>query len=94
MMYNYTNTAIALLVRMRLLSEDMGRHLSGELQSRIHTARYDDAFQMIDDLFTEIEKKGKKSLTEPWLKTINDLEKRITSLEKKINTKKDLTTKK
>lgn len=90
-MYNYINTTLVLLVRLKLLTEDAGRHLSGELQSKIHTSRYDDAVQMLDGVLKNLEEKDKKVLAEPWMAHIRKLEEKLdTALSEIENLKKEL----
>jgi hypothetical protein len=92
-MYNYTSTAISLLVRMKLLSPDAGRYLNENLQSKIHTARYDDSYDMVDQMLKDFEEKDKITLMEPWMPYIRKLEREIAQLEKKV-TEATLTAKK
>lgn len=81
-MYNYSATLIALLVKMKLLTEEAGEHLNKELQSKIHTARFTEAQQIVQDLMDEVDEKGDKFLGEPWMPHIRSLEKRLANLEK------------
>jgi hypothetical protein len=83
-LFNYTTTAIVLLVRMKLLTEDAGKYLAENLQSKIHTSRYNDAFQMVDELLSELEAKEKYVLTEPWLPYTRRLERQIADLESRL----------
>ncbi len=84
MMYNYTTTALALDARMKILSYDAGEYLSNEMQSKIHTTSFKQAYIMIDDLFNELEAKEKSTLVEPWLAHIRTLEKKVEALEAKL----------
>jgi polyhydroxyalkanoate synthesis regulator phasin len=78
---------------MNLLTEEAGKYLSDNLQSKIHTSRYNDAFQMVDEMLQDLEDKDKVVLKEPWQAYIRRLEARIEKLEKQLAVKKALTTK-
>lgn len=54
-MYNYTNTALAILTRAGLISEEAGEKLSKEMASKIHPATYKEALSMIDNIEIEWE---------------------------------------
>lgn len=60
-MYNYTNTALAILTRAGILSEEIGEKLSKEMASLIHPATYSEALKMIDKLEVEWETAEKKT---------------------------------
>ncbi|MDE2107152.1 MAG: hypothetical protein KGL39_58645 [Patescibacteria group bacterium] len=83
-MYNYSATLIALLVKMKLLTEEGGEYLNGELQSKIHTARFKEAQQIVQDLIDEMEDKDKVFLVEPWMPYIRRMERKIEQLEKEL----------
>ena len=69
---------------MNLLTEEAGEYLNEELQSKIHTARYRDSLQIVQDLMDELAEKDKKFLIEPWMAYIRRLEKRVAELEKQV----------
>ena len=77
---------------MQLLTPEAGKYLSDELQSKIHTGRYRDAYQMVDDMLRTFELKDKPVLEEPWLRHVRKLEARIDTLEKQL-AKKETTPK-
>ncbi len=80
-MYNYINTTISLLVKMGLLTEEAGQHLSVELGKKIHFDKYNQSFMTVEEVVNELEQKDKKFLAEPWMAHIRQLEKRVTDLE-------------
>lgn len=86
-MYNYSATLIALLVKMKLLTVEAGEYMNSELQSKIHTARFTEAQQIVQDLMDELDEKGEKFLSEPWMAHIRSLEKRVEGLEKHLLTR-------
>jgi len=73
---------------MQLLTEEAGEHLNKELQSKIHTARFTEAQQIVQDLMDEVDEKGQKFLGEPWMAHIRSLERRVEALEKQLAAKK------
>ena len=79
-MYNYINTTISLLVKMGLLTEDAGQHLSVELGKKIHFDKYNQSFMTVEEVVNELEKKDKKFLAEPWMAHIRQLEKKVAEL--------------
>ena len=83
-MYNYTTTALVLLVRMKLLTPAAGKYLSDNLQSKIHTSRYNDSFAMVDEMLRELEAKDEDVLMQPWMAHIKQLEKRVDDLTKQV----------
>lgn len=91
-MENYTT--ISLLVKMHLITEDAAEYLGKELQSKIHTARFIDSLQMMQDMVDELAEKDTKFLVEPWMAYIRRLELRITELEKQVAKPKAATPKK
>jgi hypothetical protein len=97
-MYNYTNTMLAILVKLNLLTKEGAQEWSTKLGSEIHRADFQDALQTIDKVTDEVG----DFLVEPWLKEaakihtfvdgleklVGDLELRIADLEKKLAIKK------
>lgn len=61
-MYNYTNTALAILTRAAIITEEEGEKLSKEMASLIHPATYAEALKMIDKLEIEFELKQKQPI--------------------------------
>lgn len=89
-MYNYSNSIITLLVHMNLLTEEAGRYFSEELQSKIHSGRYQDNFAMNEDLINELEEQGKQFLVEPWMPYVRKLEKSNKALAEQVQALKTL----
>lgn len=87
-MYNYTTTAIALLVRMNLLTEDAAKELSDKLASAIHAARFQDNYEVVDQVLKDFEDKDKKVLVEPWMSKIRALEAKIEKLDSEVKSLK------
>lgn len=83
-MYNYINTTISLLVKMGLLTEDAGQHLSVELGKKIHFDKYNQSFMTVEEVVNELEKKDKKFLVEPWMAHIRQLEKKVSELTEEL----------
>lgn len=69
---------------MKLLTKDAAEHLSKEMGSAIHAARFEDSFATVDQILKELEAKEKKVVAEPWLASISKLETRVADLEKEI----------
>lgn len=84
-MYNYTNTALALLVKMNLLTKDSAKHLSEKMSAKIHQSRLEDALVMVDEVLRDAESKGMKLLVEPWKTSIRMLEEKVDELEKELD---------
>ncbi len=83
-LYNYTNTTLALLVKMGLLTEEAGTYLSQELGKKIHFDRYKQSFETVEELAKELDEKQKKFLAEPWMVHIRNIERQLEAKDKEL----------
>jgi len=85
-MYNFLPVFLGFLHKLDLISEDAYKRFSSKLKDKIFSANSDLTIQMLDEVFTEVEKeldvKGLTAKIEPWLAHVDLLEARVTEVEK------------